>query len=160
MSCLMLTTQAHATIANSMEHILNLGYNRFGFEAPESLRNALEKCRDKYGFYCSGYIFKQLYTLNTKAYCGRYHTPEYIRVPDMPDVPALIEDRKYENRHETLLPWHYKFCKLLDCLIYQCSEDATKNDPLLLSLIDFSRVYKSFLVQNTEEWQSAPWGTI
>lgn len=160
MSCSILTTQAHAALANSIADILNDGFNRFGFEAPESLRNALEKCRDKYGAYSGGKIFNQLYILNEKAYAGRYYAPYDSRVPDMPYVPALVEDRKYNNHHVALFPWHYTLCKLLDCLIYECSGDGTRDDPLLLALLDLSRIYMSFLVHNTEEWQNAPWGTI
>lgn len=160
MSCFIMTTQAHATIANSLEYILNSGFNRFGFDAPESLRNALKKCRDKYGVYSDGKIFNQLYALNKKAWAGRYNKPFNDCIPEMPSVPVLIEDRKRANRHETLLPWHYKFCSLLDCLIYQCNEDATRNDPLFLALIDFTRLYMAFLVHNTDEWHNTPCGTI
>lgn len=39
-------------------------------------------------------------------------------------------------------------------------EDATRKDPLLLALIDFSRVYTHFLVSNTADYNAAPWGTI
>lgn len=58
------------------------------------------------------------------------------------------------------MPWHYKLAKLIDCEIYQASEDATRKDPLLLALIDFSRVYTHFLVSNTADYNAAPWGAI
>lgn len=47
-----------------------------------------------------------------------------------------------------------------DGTIYIASEDATRKDPLLLALIDFSRVYTHFLVSNTADYNAAPWGTI
>lgn len=78
----------------------------------------------------------------------------------MPTVPTLTQPRQYDNYHETLLPWHYQFCKLLDCLIYQCSEDAVQNDPLFLALIDFSRVYKSYLICNTDLYSCANWRSL
>ena len=70
----------------------------------------------------------------------------------MPSVPPLVQEREREDQHEKLLPWHYKLAKLIDCEIYQASEDATRKDPLLLALIDFSRVYTHFLVSNTADY--------
>lgn len=164
MSCFIMSAQAHATLANSLEYILNSGFNRFGFCAPDSLYKALRNCRDRYGDFNARMIYNRLFDLNAIAYRGRYkRNPEDVdlsETPDMPKVPELIQPRQYANHHETLQPWHYKFCKILDCLIYHSSEDATRNDPLLLALVDFSRVYKSFLVSNTDEYHAAPWGEI
>lgn len=160
MSSFMMSNASHATIANSLEYILNSGFNRFGFDTPDSLHKALQDCRDRYGFYSAGLIFNRLYDLNDRATSSRNKIAPAEFIPDMPTVPPLIEERQRENQHEKLLPWHYKFCKMLDCLIYQSSEDATTKDPLRLALVDFSRIYKSFLVSNTEEYYSAPWGTI
>ena len=50
MSCFIMSDQAHATTANTLEYILNSGFNRFGFDAPDSLYKALSDCRDRYGF--------------------------------------------------------------------------------------------------------------
>ena len=138
----------------------NSGFNRFGFDAPDSLYKALSDCRDRYGFYCSGLIFRRLYDLNSRAYAGRYKTDADTTPPKMPSVPPLVQEREREDQHEKLLPWHYKLAKLIDCEIYQASEDATRKDPLLLALIDFSRVYTHFLVSNTADYNAAPWGTI
>ena len=160
MSCFIMSDQAHATTANTLEYILNSGFNRFGFDAPDSLYKALSDCRDRYGFYCSGLIFRRLYDLNSRAYAGRYKTDADTTPPEMPSVPPLVQEREREDQHEKLLPWHYKLAKLIDCEIYQASEDATRKDPLLLALIDFSRVYTHFLVSNTADYNAAPWGTI
>lgn len=163
MSCFIISLETHASLANTLGNILNSGFNRFGFEAPESLHKALSDCRDRNGFYNSIAIYRRLYALNNIAYDGLYKSdahPANAEIPEMPSVPQLVEQRQYENYHEKLLPWHYKFCKLLDCLIYQCSEDSTQNDPLLHALVDFSIIYKSFLVGNTEEYHSAPWGVL
>lgn len=159
MSSFIMSDRATATLANSLEYILNSGFNRFGFDAPESLYKALRNCCDRYGFYSAGLIFNQLYSLNARATDSRYKS-DSGPIPEMPEVPPLIEERQRENQHEKLLPWHYKLCKLLDCLLYQASEDATRNDPLFLALLDFARTYKVFLVANTEEYYTAPWGTI
>ena len=163
MSCFIMSDRSQSSLADTLEYSLNSGFNRFGFDAPDSLHKALADCRDRYGYYNSGEIFRRLYDLNNRAYNGRYKCApgqESAIIPDKPTVPPLVEPRERVNLHEKLLPWHYKFCKMMDCLIYQCCEDATRDDPLQLALIDFSRVYKSFLVVNTDEYSSAPWGTI
>lgn len=163
MSCFVMSECSQSSLADTLEYVLNSGFNRFGFNAPDSLYKALADCRDRYGYYNSGAIYNRLYAMNNAAYNDRYKVapgPDADFIPNKPAVPALVEPRQYVDHHEKLLPWHYKFCKMLDCLIYQCSEDATRNSPLLLALIDFSRIYKSFLVVNTEEYNSAPWDTI
>lgn len=160
MSCFIMKNESLAALANTLEYIGNSGFDRFGFEFPASLHKALSSCRDRHNSYVSRLIFQRLYSLNYAAYAGRYTDTAADILPDMPRVPAITEPRQYANYHETLLPWHYKFCKLLDCLIYQITEDATINDPLRLALVDFSVSYKSFLVSNTAEYASAPWGGI
>ena len=119
MSCFIMSDQAHAATANTLEYILNSGFNRFGFDAPDSLYKALSDCRDRYGFYCSGLIFRRLYDLNSRAYAGRYKTDADTTPPEMPSVPPLVQEREREDQHEKLLPWHYKLAKLIDCEIYQ-----------------------------------------
>ena len=161
MSCFIMKNESLAALANTLEYIGNSGFNRFGFEFPASLHKALSDCRDHHHYiYVSRLIFQRLYSLNCAAYAGRYTDTAADILPDMPRVPAITEPRQYANYHETLLPWHYKFCKLLDCLIYQITEDATINDPLRLALVDFSVSYKSFLVRNTAEYAATPWGDI
>ena len=161
MSCFIMKREALAALSNTLEYIGTSGFDRFGFEFPASLHNALSDCRDRhYYVYDSRLIFQRLYSLNYAAYTGRYSDTAADILPDMPRVPSLTEPRQYADYHETLLPWHYKFCKLLDCLIYQITEDATVNDPLRLALVDFSVSYKSFLVSNTAEYAAAPWGDI
>lgn len=160
MSCFMMDERAISVLSNTLESVMNSGFNRFGFEAPESLHKALSDCRDHYGFYFSEKIFSRLYILNARAYSTRYKSEWNGCVPSKPEIHSIIQERQREEHHEKLFPWHYKFAKLLDCFIYQVSEDATRNDPLTLALIDFSSSYKSFLVFNTAEYASEPWGTI
>ncbi len=161
MSCFVMTADCIATISKTLESILNCGFNSFGFSAPPSLHDALKDCRDRYGYYSDRAIFRRLYSLNLVAYNGRYSKgPSPETIPDMPEVPTLTTIREYADHHEKLLPWHYKFCKLLDCLIYQTDEDATFKDSLFLALVDFSRIYKSFLVCNMDEYQALPWGSL
>ena len=124
-----MSDQAHAATANTLEYILNSGFNRFGFDAPDSLYKALSDCRDRYGFYCSGLIFRRLYDLNSRAYAGRYKTDADTTPPEMPSVPPLVQEQEREDQHEKLLPWHYKLAKLIDCEIYQASEGRHQKRP-------------------------------
>lgn len=100
MSCFIMSDQAHAATANTLEYILNSGFNRFGFDAPDILCKALSDCRDRYGFYCSGLIFRRLYDLNSRAYAGRYKTVTDTTPPEMPSVPPLVQEREREDQHE------------------------------------------------------------
>ena len=165
MSCFIMSANALQTLAYTLECIGNHGYNFFGFEFPESLHKALSDCKDCFWHYNSYKIFAKLYILNTNAYISNLKAAEIIEletelIPEKPNVPSIIELRQYAHQHDIIQPWHYQFCKLLDCLIYQCNEDATRNDPLLLALKEFSISYKSFLVSNTDEYHNAPWGMV
>lgn len=149
MSVLVMSEEAHATLAEVIRTVLDEGYNFFGFEAPQSLYDALDDCEfeDIRGCYSSAKIYRKLYTLNIKAYDNRYKIEEDDPiVPKMPDVPPLVQIRQYGSGHDHPRNWHYKLAKLLDCLIYQCSDKPTAVDPLYLALVDFDRVVKSFIV--------------
>ena len=160
MSCFMMDERAISVLSNTLESVMNSGFDRFGFEAPESLHKALSDCRDHYGFYFSELIFSRLYILNTRAYSTHHKSECNGCIPSKPDIHSIIQERQREDHRERLFPWHYKFANLLGCFIYQVSEDATRNDPLTLALVDFSHLYKSFLVFNTKEYDSEHLGTI
>lgn len=74
MSVLVMSEEAHATLAEVIRTVLDEGYNFFGFEAPQSLYDALDDCEfeDIRGCYSSAKIYRKLYTLNIKAYDNRY----------------------------------------------------------------------------------------
>ena len=158
MSTMMLSQRFHYTLADTLGHILDCGFERFGFEAPESLHKALSDCRNRYGLYDYNAIYLRLYSLNEAAYTERYGSSDCGDIPDKPYTTHLVEPRQWKDGHEILLPWHYTFCKMLDCLIYQIDEDATEDFDLTMALRDFSRMFKSFLVVNTDEYNNAPWG--
>ena len=160
MSCMIISARVHAVVAETLAAVLNMGFNAFGFDAPDELHAALEKCRDDWGYYQSESIFKELYNLNNRAYCGRYRMEDLPPVPDMPEVPKLYKPRQGENHHDLILPWHYQLAKLLDCEIYQANESATNKTPLYLALVKFVQVYRGFLVTNNDEYSRAPWADI
>ena len=160
MPCFIMQNEALAALANTLEYIGNFGFNRFGFEFPSSLHKTLSDCRDRHNYYVSNMIYQRLYSINHAAYTGRYTDTASDTLQNIPRVSSIVEPRQYADGHETLLPWHYRFCKLLDCLLYQITEDATINDPLRLALVDFTISYKSFLVCNTDAYAAAQWGCI
>ena len=159
MSCFVLHERATATLAETIAQILNMGIGYFAFEAPESLREGLADCIDRYD-YCDGRkVYKKLYRLNFDAYNGRYRELEEVAaIPNF--KPVELAERIDYNGHYIIQPWHYRFAKLLDCYIYQCLEDFTRNDPVVKGLTDLANRLRSFIVQNSEDYHKAPWGEI
>lgn len=159
MSCFIMETRAIAALARGMETILNSGYAFAGFEAPAALAEALEDCRDKYGYYEEKRIFTALYDLNAAAFAGRYKE-EQEPAPEWPDnVPRLLTRPAYNGYYQPGADF-WKYYKLLDCLIYQTSEDATRDNALYKALLGFSRVLAAYLVRNCAAYDAAEWGRV
>lgn len=159
MSCFIMEPRALAALARGMESVLNSGYNFAGFEAPATLSEALENCRDNYGFFEEKRIFTALYDLNMTAYAGRYKE-ETEPAPEWPDnVPRLLTRPAYNGYWNPGADF-WKYYKLLDCLIYQTTEDATHKHALYTALCDFSRVFAAYLVRNSAAYDGAGWGRV
>lgn len=164
MSCFVMNPRALAAVAQGIETGLNVGYNFLGLSAPESLGRALEDCADKYHFYSATEIYRRLYDLNARAYNGRYYgspaDPADTTPPDFPEIPAPLHYAEYDpnSRCRVLTAEHFRYIKLLDCLIYQCCEDATINDPLYLALREWLREWQKFVVRNNPLYEAAEWG--
>lgn len=159
MSCFIMETRAIAALARGMETVLNNGYNFAGFEAPGALAEALENCRDNYGFYEEKPIFAALFDLNAAAVAGRYKE-EQEPTPEWPDeVPRLLKRPVYNGYYQPGADF-WKYYKLLDCLIYQTSEDATRDSALYIALLAFSRVLAAYLTQNSAAYDAAKWGQL
>lgn len=159
MSCFVMEARALAALARGMETILDLGYNYAGFEAPAALAEALKDCCDNCGFFEEKKIFAALFDLNMQAYAGRYKE-ETEPAPEWPDnVPCLLARPTY-NRYYQPGADFWKYLKLLDCLIYQITEDATHAAPLRAALVDFSRTLAGYLARNCAAYDSAEWGRV
>lgn len=160
MSCFVMQDRALATIAETVSAVCNMGFNYFGFDVPRSLADAVESCRDRYGYCKEEKLYTALYALNVRAYAGRYNRPEDLTAPAY--SPAkLIEPRECVDHHEKIKPWHYQLAKLLDCYLYQTAEDATTEDPMRKGLADLLRTLQAFIVRNSNEYHSAAeWGCI
>ena len=44
MSCFIMSEHSQSSLADTLEYVLNSGFDRFGFEAPDSLHKALADC--------------------------------------------------------------------------------------------------------------------
>lgn len=161
MSCFIMDLDALAVLANGMEKVLNMGYDVYSIEAPEALREALKDCADRYGCFDEGKIFHALYTLNYTAYHERYNcAPDAPEVPEIPSVHSIFDRLEYSDGHRILNSNYYQYTKLLECLIYQCTEGEVTETPLYKGLKAFELVLMRFLVQNNDEWQRFRWSEL
>lgn len=160
MSCLMMNEKALAAIALAAENLLNMGYNAWGFEAPESLFEALRDCENERGFFDTKLIYSRLYILNSRAYAGRYKEPVNITPPEVDFSSVWLWKRPEYNGHYIIKEWHYKLLKLLDCFNYQTAEQATSRDPLKKAMDELARVLSCFIARNSAAYEAAPWGNF
>lgn len=161
MSCFVMKKETLAALANAVESLLNSGYNYWGFEAPYSLVRALNDCWVS-GIYLEYYIYLRLYTVNICAYNGRYVNREEQVDEGVPDIDMskyiLHRPPKYREHGFAVCPWHYHFAKILDCWLYQTSEDATRKDPLRRAMVELRDVLFRFIVQNSPQYVDVQWG--
>lgn len=160
MSCLMMNEKALAAIALATENLLNMGYNAWGFEAPESLFEALRDCENERGFFDAKLVYSRLYILNSRAYAGRYNEPVSLMIPEVNFSSVRLWERPEYNEYYTIKDWHYKLLKLLDCFNYQTSEQATSRDPLKKAMEEFARVLSCFIARNSAAYEAASWGNF
>lgn len=163
MSCFVMNPEPLAAIANAVETRLNCNYNYWGFEAPASLYDALRDCKTSRTYFAEE-IYKKLYAVNVRAYNGRY---EGHAEPGGEEAPT-IDMSKYILHHPpeycknsfAVCLWHYQLAKLLDCWLYQTSEDATRADPLRLAMGEFRDSLYSFIVMHSPQYCDLSWSTF
>ena len=163
MSCFVMNCDALATIAEGLERVLNLGFNVYGMETPEPLREALTAagCADRYDVFDAAKIYKALYTLNACAYAERYQEGLDDYIPEYPaKVKSLLSRPVWDSGRYIVPAEYYHYIKLLECLIYQCMEGSAMKTQLFKGLRDFEGLLFSYLVHNTAEWKAAPWGEV
>lgn len=163
MSCFVMKPEALAALANAVETRLNIGYDFWGFEAPDSLYDVLRDCKRSYTYFAEE-IYHRLYAVNVRAYNGRYARHEEPADEEAPaiNVNDYIVHRPPEYREHSfaVLPWHYRLAKLIDCWLYQTAEDATYKDPLRLAMQEFRDGLYHFIVQHRPEYRDAQWGEL
>lgn len=160
MSCFIMNAETIGTLAASLEKVLNMGFNFFGFEAPGSLFNALRDCENPRGFFDEKKIYAALYELNSRAYCARYKEESADDLPKVDFNRCNIVKRAEYNNHLIVAKWHYQLLKILDCFIYQVSEDVTRSHALTLALKDMRLVLMAFIIHNNDIYANLPWGTL
>lgn len=163
MSCFIMDVNAVATVAEGLEKVLNSGFNVFGFEAPQTLREALTAadCADQYGYFDAAKIYKALYTLNACAYVERYREGLDDFIPAYPSrVRDLLPHPVWGEGRWIVPAEYYHYIKLVECLTYQCNEGKTAKTALYKGLREFEGRLCYYLVQNTAEWKAAPWGEV
>lgn len=159
MSCMIMSAKPLASLADFITSLLNAGYNYFGMEAPSNLYRALDNCADKWGIYSERAVYDALHDLNVRAYNGRYKREN----ADEGSYPAYAPNTAHRPRecvehHEKVMPWHFLIEKRLAFLTYQCCEDATYDTPLYKALVELEHQLDTFIVQNSNAWQSLEWG--
>lgn len=169
MSCFIMNPEPLAAIANAVETRLNVGFDYWGFEAPDSLFHELSDCKSARTYYAED-IYRKLYALNVRAYNGRYsghEEPEDEMAPTIDGSKYTVHHGpEYQSRGEgngttfAVLPWHYQLAQLLDCWLYQTAEDATYKDPLRLAMAEFRDNLYGFIVTNSPEYVDTRWGEL
>lgn len=156
MSTFIMNSISIAQLAEYISALNYVGYDFFGYSIPESLNNALNLTRTA----DEKKIFNALYALNVKAVNGRYNdnTPDTTEMPK--EYKTIFHVKAWDGKNSTykIEPWHYQLLKRLQCFIYQCTEDATINDPLYKALKDLEHTIIYFIVTNSPEYSAAIWG--
>lgn len=165
MSCMIMNPEPLAAVANAAETLLNHGFNYFGFDASNRMRQAFQDCQSC-GYYVAEEIYKKLWAVNAAAYNGRYARMDDEAADE--SAPTIDGSRytvhhgpEYEDHHHAVRPWHYHLAKLLDFWLYQTNEDATYADPVRVAMEDFQKSLYSFIVQRSSAYDAAPeWGRL
>lgn len=166
MSCVLLRSETLSALAEYAASLLNMGYEYFGMNAPESLFEALKDCSDGYRFFSEEKIYAKICELNRAAYTGRYEgEPEALsRLPAK--MPPYHANRQYDRGkylggdqgHWEVSAWHYQMFSRLDCFLYQCSENPAHKTPLFQAMSELRDAFALFIVRNSAEYAAHPWG--
>lgn len=89
---------------------------------------------------------QQMQDLNKRAVGERY-----------PDGRIMTDCDPYEYE-STMPPTPIAAFKALQCLLYQCSERTTDEQPLFKELSEYSRDLAQHIVANLPEYDACPWG--
>ena len=166
MSCMIATKETVSKVSYYIAMLLNQGFNSFGFCADEKVFEAFKDCRNC-GRYDEDMIYYSLYSLNHKAYAGRYRLPikeDYTK--DIPENPCLrywdVLDRKVASfgdcyNHEVTQEWHYAALKGVQFVEYQLSEDATDKEEKKIALEILAKQLAVFIACHTPEYHNVKW---
>lgn len=164
MSCMIMSPEPLAAIANATAILLDSGFEYFGFDATHRMHEAFQNCRTC-GFYAAEEIYRKLYTVNAAAYNGRYRGRETPADEMAPVIDGscyrIHQPPEYSEHHHAVRPWHYCLAKLLDFWLFQTGEDTTWQDPVRVAMADFKTALFEFIVQRSDEYDNVPaWGKL
>ena len=157
MSCMIQKPENTMQIAEYIAGLLNMGYNYFGMDAPEELREALSDCGDIHGFFSEEKIYIKLVELNRAAYNGRYDHPVYDTWIMPFKSHNVYKPHEWKDGHYVLDNWHFKIFAMIQFFNYQCGEDATYDTPLYKAMNTLKNRLALFIVTNTEEYSAQAW---
>lgn len=116
----------------------------------------------KHRFYLGEIISEILHNINAKAYAGRYNEPDEMPFPEYPGrntTPrSLYRRSEYAEHTERPQEWHYHLAALLDCWLYQTSEDASRDCPERLAIKAFCKALSREIIQHSPEYNLHRWG--
>lgn len=102
-------------------------------------------------------IGRKLFALNGRAVRTRYAHHADMQQEGI----AEAADYRWRPMFQPQAPRLDRLCtyaKALDCLAYQCSEDATIDDPLLAELRQFQTSLAFAIVTELPQYEAVPWG--
>lgn len=165
MSCFIMPPVSIRTLGNTLDSVFNAAKysNTHSITTAAvcntSLCKAFADC-----LYCECYdgemIAAELFRINAAAYAGRYKEPTDTALP--PHIAgtarSLFDRPVFADHMERPQDWHYHLASLLDCWLYQTSEDATRTNEKRIALAEFARNLKCIIVQHSEQYNKTRWG--
>jgi hypothetical protein len=147
-----------AAIAAYVADLLNMGYDRNGMCAPETLATALKylDCSTR-GFFDDDKIYYALASLNYAAYSGRYGQNVCHEIPAY-EANDISEYIGYSAGHFVISEWHFRIYKMIQFYNYQCDEDATRKTDLLAGMKALEMELAQFIIANSDLYRELPWG--
>lgn len=154
MSSFVLNDESTAMLATFFDRIAqpNIGTVRKGCYNYRDLYFALAEEYEKTHIHPTYMTAERIYTVlrefNERAFNGRYNKTPAKQVQEMPKGTFL---KDVENKP-------FQVLKTLECYLYQCDEEATRESRLFQVLKETCDHYRKFLINKIPEYSEAIWG--
>ena len=138
------------------------GYNYLGFKVNTRYKYVFNDCKNTgCGPYSPALIANKLYKLNEVAYNSRYKDNEPAAGLDVSDLDisdfTIHKPRKFSNGYDIAQAWHFELLKIIQCYIYQVSEDLTRDDDIVNFLKDLEYTLLCFIVTSDDRYKKVSW---
>ena len=165
MSCNVLNEVKIFNLANFIGLCFNSNFNGFnylGFSVNTRYKYVFDDCKNTgCGPYSPALIANKLYMLNEAAYNSRYKDNEPAAGLDISDLDIsdfiIYKPRKVVNCNDVAQPWHFELLKIIQCYIYQVSEDQTRDDDIVKFLKDLEYTLLCFIVTSDDRFKNVSW---